>query len=159
MVTRSTDEVCTAWVAIRQGCQYRTIDKGGDGFLYTGSLRWKLQGGTITPESFAIAGGRATLEANGWTAHYYITDHLGSTRAVANTSGNAFATFDYTPYGSLLNAEDTPTGTDYLFTGKERQAKQGAGELYDSQARFMDTGGRFLSIDPMAEKSLVTRQP
>ena len=112
----------------------------------------------MTPESFAIAGGRATLEANGWTAHYYITDHLGSTRAVANTSGYAFATFDYTPYGSMLNAEDTPTGTDYLFTGKERQAKQSAGELYDSQARFMDTGGRFLSIDPLAEKSLVTRQ-
>ena len=115
-------------------------------------MKWKLQGGTITPESFAIAGGRATLEGNNWTVHYYITDHLGSTRAVANTSGDAFATFDYTPYGSLLNAEDTPTGTDYLFTGKERQAKQGAGELYDSQARFMDTGGRFLSIDPMAEK-------
>ena len=115
-------------------------------------MKWKLQGGTITPESFAIAGGRATLEGNNWTVHYYITDHLGSTRAVANTSGNAFATFDYTPYGSLLNAEDTPTGTDYLFTGKENQAKQGAGELYDSQARFMDTGGRFLSIDPLAEK-------
>ena len=113
----------------------------------------------MTPESFAIAGGRATFEAGSWVTHYYITDHLGSTRAVANASGDVFATFDYTPYGSLLNAEDTPTGTDYLFTGKENQAKQGAGELYDSQARFMDTGGRFLSIDPMAEKSLVTRQP
>ena len=97
---------------LSDGCKYRTIDKGGDGFLYTGSLRWKLQGGTITPESFAIAGGRATLEGNNWTVHYYITDHLGSTRAVANTNGYAFATFDYTPYGSLLNAEDTPTGTD-----------------------------------------------
>ena len=137
---------------LSDGTKFRAVSETGVNHLYTGSLRWKLQGGTITPESFAIAGGRATLEANGWTAHYYITDHLGSTRAVANTSGNAFATFDYTPYGSLLNAEDTPTGTDYLFTGKENQAKQGAGELYDSQARFMDTGGRFLSIDPMAEK-------
>ena len=106
----------------------------------------------MTPESFAIAGGRATFEAGSWVTHYYITDHLGSTRAVANASGDVFATFDYTPYGSLLNAEDTPTGTDYLFTGKENQAKQSAGELYDSQARFMDTGGRFLSIDPLAEK-------
>ena len=137
---------------LSDGTKFKAVDNTGDGYLYTGSLKWKLQGGTITPESFAIAGGRATFEANGWTAHYYITDHLGSTRAVANTSGDVFATFDYTPYGSLLNAEDTPTGTDYLFTGKERQAKQGAGELYDSQARFMDTGGRFLSIDPMAEK-------
>ena len=151
-ISNSNDGNVVRYSYLSDGCKYRTIDKGGDGFLYTGSLKWKLQGGTITPESFAIAGGRATFEANSWTAYYYITDHLGSTRAVANTNGYAFATFDYTPYGSLLNAEDTPTGTDYLFTGKERQAKQGAGELYDSQARFMDTGGRFLSIDPMAEK-------
>ena len=151
-ISNSNDGSTTYYGYLSDGTKFKAIDNTGDGFLYTGSLRWKLQGGTITPESFAIAGGRATLEANGWTAHYYITDHLGSTRAVANTSGNAFATFDYTPYGSLLNAEDTPTGTDYLFTGKERQAKQSAGELYDSQARFMDTGGRFLSIDPMAEK-------
>ena len=144
---------------LSDGTKFRVVSETGVNYLYTGSLRWRLQDGTITPESFAIAGGRATLEANGWTAHYHITDHLGSTRAVAYTNGNAFATFDYTPYGSQLNAEYTPTGTDYLFTGKENQAKQGAGELYDSQARFMDTGGRFLSIDPMAEKSLVTRQP
>ena len=63
------------------------------------------------------------------------------------------ATFDYTPYGELLASSDSTTaGTDYLFTGKENQAKQGAGELYDSKARFMDTGGRFLSIDPLAEE-------
>ena len=119
-----------------------------------------MQGGTITPESFAIAGGRATFNGSDWTAHYYITDHLGSTRAVTDTLGNVLATFDYTPYGELLASSDSTTaGTDYLFTGKERQAKQGASELYDPQARFMDTGGRFLSIDPLAEKSIVTRQP
>ena len=116
-------------------------------------MRWRLQGNTITPESFAIAGGRVTFDGSDWEAQYYITDHLGSTRAVTDTLGNVLATFDYTPYGELLAATDNTTaGTDYLFTGKENQAKQGAGELYDSQARFMDTEGRFLSIDPLAEK-------
>ena len=66
--------------------------------------------------------------------------------------GNTLATFDYTPYGELLAAADsTAAGNDYLFAGKEQQGKLGASELYDSQARFMGTDGRFLSIDPLAE--------
>ena len=128
------------------------MSETGVNYLYTGSMRWRLQGGTITPESFAVAGGRATFDGSDWAARYYITDHLGSTRAVTDTLGNVLATFDYTPYGELLASSDSTTAcTDYLFTGKENQAKQGASELYDSQARFMDTGGRFLSIDPLAE--------
>ena len=134
------------------GTKFRAVSETGVNYLYTGSLRWRIQDGTITPESFTVVGGRATFDGNGWQTHYYITDHLGSTRAVTNASGDVLATFDYTPYGELLAASDsTSTGTDYLFTGKENQAKQGVGELYDSQARFMDTGGRFLSIDPLAE--------
>ena len=143
----------TNYSYMSDGTKFRAVSETGVNFLYTGSLRWRIQDGTITPESFAVAGGRATFDGDGWQTHYYITDHLGSTRAVTNASGDVLATFDYTPYGELLAASDsTSTGTDYLFTGKENQAKQGVGELYDSQARFMDTGGRFLSIDPLAEK-------
>ena len=143
----------TNYSYMSDGTKFRAVSETGVNYLYTGSLRWRIQDGTITPESFAVAGGRATFDGNGWQTHYYITDHLGSTRAVTNASGDVLATFDYTPYGELLAASDSTTaGTDYLFTGKENQAKQGVGELYDSQARFMDTGGRFLSIDPLAEK-------
>ena len=138
---------------LSDGTKFRAVSETGVNYLYTGSMRWRLQGGTITPESFAVAGGRATFDGSDWMVHYYITDHLGSTRAVTDTLGNVLAKFDYTPYGELLASNDNTTaGTDYLFTGKERQAKQGASELYDSQARFMDTGGRFLSIDPLAEE-------
>ena len=50
---------------LSDGTKFRAVSETGVNYLYTGSLRWRLQGGTITPESFAIAGGRATLEANG----------------------------------------------------------------------------------------------
>ena len=85
------------------------MSETGVNYLYTGSLRWRLQGGTITPESFAIAGGRATFNGSDWAAHYYITDHLGSTRAVTDALGNVLATFDYTPYGELLASSDSTT--------------------------------------------------
>ena len=121
--------------------------------IYAGSLRLKAKNYNAVPESFAIAGGRVKYDNGSWQTEYYITDHLGSVRAVTDASGNVLATFDYTPYGELLAATDnTATGTDHLFTGKEQQSKLGVSELYDSQARFMGTDGRFTSIDPLAEK-------
>ena len=121
--------------------------------IYAGSLRLKAKNYNAVPESFAIAGGRVKYDNGSWHTEYYITDHLGSVRAVTDASGNVLATFDYTPYGELLAATDnTATGTDHLFTGKEQQSKLGVSELYDSQARFMGTDGRFTSIDPLAEK-------
>lgn len=106
------------------------MSETGVNYLYTGSLRWRLQGGILVPESFAIIGGRVICNNGSWQTNYYITDHLGSVRAVTDASGNVLAEFDYTPYGKLLSATDnTAGGTDYLFTGKERQEKLGMGEL------------------------------
>ena len=130
------------------------MSDGGEKFIYAGSLRFRIDGdNNIVPESFAIAGGRVKYDNGSWQTEYYITDHLGSVRAVTDANGNVLAEFDYTPYGELLTATDsTATGTDHLFTGKEQQSKLGVSELYDSQARFMGTDGRFTSIDPLAEK-------
>ena len=138
---------------LSDGTKFRAVSETGVNYLYTGSLRWRLQDGTLVPESFAIIGGRVICNNGSWQTNYYITDHLGSVRTVTDASGNVLAEFDYTPYGELLSATDnTAGGTDYLFTGKERQEKLGVGELYDSGARFMGTAGRFHSIDPLAEK-------
>ena len=137
---------------LSDGTKILAVSDNGEKFLYAGSLRLKLGDAWAIPESFAIAGGRVTNKNGCWLTEYYITDHLGSVRAVVDGEGNTLATFDYTPYGELLAAADsTAAGNDYLFAGKEQQGKLGASELYDSQARFMATDGRFLSIDPLAE--------
>lgn len=113
-------------------------------------MRWSVENGLFTPESVAITGGRAAYSSNGWVANYYITDHLGSVRAVTDAEGEVLDTFDYMPYGSEISSTSSTT-TDYRFTGKERQSMVN-NSIYDSFARFQNTYGRFMSIDPKAEE-------
>ena len=133
------------------GTKFKAVNAAGNGFAYTGSLRWSVQNGVLTPESVAITGGRALYNdvEEPWSVNYYITDHLGSVRAVTNAEGEVLDTFDYMPYGSEFTT-DTDNITDYRFTGKERQSMVN-NSIYDSFARFQNTYGRFMSIDPKAE--------
>ena len=75
-------------------------------------MRWSVENGVLTLESIAITGGRAIFTDNSWAANYYITDHLGSVRAVTDAEGEVLDTFDYMPYGSELTV-DTNNITDY----------------------------------------------
>ena len=131
------------------GTKFKAVDATGNGFVYTGSLRWSVENGALVPESIAITGGRAVFADNSWATNYYITDHLGSVRAVTDAEGEVLGTSDYMPYGSEISSRSNTT-TDYRFTGKERQSMVN-NSIYDSFARFQNTYGRFMSIDPKAE--------
>ena len=83
---------------------------------------------------------------------YFITDHLGSVRAVVNADGEVVEQNDYMPYGTLhANSALQKTDNRYLYGGKELQTDFGV-NYYDSFARFQRTDGAFNSIDPLAEK-------
>ena len=43
------------------GTKFKAVDATGNGFVYTGSLRWSVENGVLTPESVAITGGRILL--------------------------------------------------------------------------------------------------
>ncbi len=79
----------------------------------------------------------------------YITDHLGSVRAVVNSSGTVVETRDYDPFG----ADTSHTGTfsvQHRFTGQP--ADDQAGGLYNYGARFYNAKwGRFLSPDEVTQ--------
>ena len=137
---------------LADGTKYKAQGADGDGFVYTGSLRWRLKDGVLTPESVAITGGRAVCDSTDtWAANYYICDHLGSVRTVTDENGTVLANYDYLPYGTDMSRDAAAADvTDYRFTGKEVQRDFGA-NLYDSFARFQHNNGRFLSIDPKAE--------
>ena len=137
---------------LADGTKFKATNADGDGFVYTGSLRWRLKDGVLTPESVAITGGRAVCDTTDtWAANYYICDHLGSVRTVTDENGTVLANYDYLPYGTdMLRDAAAADVTDYRFTGKEVQRDFGA-NLYDSFARFQHNNGRFLSIDPKAE--------
>jgi RHS repeat-associated protein len=88
------------------------------------------------------------------TTCYLTTDHLGSTRLVADQNGNVMGRHDYAPFG-----QEIPAGVDgrtpvwgagdnvnQKFTGQERDADT---NLDFFQARYMSAGlGRFMSADP-----------
>ena len=83
---------------------------------------------------------------------YFITDHLGSVRAVVNADGEVVEQNDYMPYGTLhANSALQKSDNRYLYGGKELQTDFGV-NYYDSFARFQRTDGAFNSIDPLAEK-------
>ena len=81
------------------------------------------------------------------TAAYFITDHLGSTRALADTSGNVAASLNYDSFGNLTSGS---ASTRYTYTGREFDAD--AGLIY-YRARWYDPAqGRFVSEDPIGLK-------
>ena len=83
---------------------------------------------------------------------YYITDHLGSTRAVVDNSGNVLETFDYYPFGAPMPGRYSQSGnTLERFTGKERDNEANLNLDYFG-ARYYDTAlGRWHSVDPKAK--------
>ena len=90
----------------------------------------------------------------GGVFHYYLTDHLGNVRAVANSSGTVVQRNHYYPYGMAF-AENTfaeQGKQPYKYNGKELDQLHGL-NLYDYSARQMEPAlGRFTTMDPMCEK-------
>lgn len=119
------------------------------------SLRLNVNGEVADIESIPFAGGRIDKTTNGYEPHYYVTDHLGSTRAIVRPAAagvEIMAEYDYMPYGTQHIVAEAPTAdADYKYTGKEQQGAFGMYSLYDSQARFQNVSdARFLSHDPLS---------
>jgi RHS repeat-associated protein len=77
---------------------------------------------------------------------YYFSDHLGTARIVANSSGTAVDDSDFYPFGGERVIASS-SGNHYKFTGKERDSESSLdnfGARYDSSSM-----GRFMSPDPM----------
>jgi len=78
---------------------------------------------------------------------------LGNTRVVLDETNNAKAVYDYHPFG--LTSRSIVSGYDvrYKFTGKELDDEGGL-DWYYFGARYYDPAiGRWLSVDPLAERS------
>ena len=114
---------------------------------YTGTL--VLEDGTRSRMLFD--GGYISMSDNAY--HFFITDHLGSVRVVANSNGVAEEYNHYYPLGGLLPTSTSSTGIQPLkYQGKEWAGAKGL-NLYDFGARRYDPAtGRWLSPDPLSEK-------
>ena len=84
---------------------------------------------------YSIAGMMvATQDASG--LQYLLTDHLGSTVAVTNSSGTLTSQQRYLPFGAIRTIPNSPIlGTDFGYTG-QRMLDAGMGGIMDYKARF-----------------------
>jgi RHS repeat-associated protein len=75
--------------------------------------------------------------------HYFVQDHLGSTSALTDVSGNVVERITYSAYGESTGS----SLTRYQYTGREHDSLTG---LYYYRARWYDAQmGRFISEDPI----------
>ena|GEM_PF-2139285 len=83
--------------------------------------------------------------------HYFLNDHLGSTRLVIDSTGVWRDSHRYYSFGKT-SWEATNTNQSYRYTGKPLDKEAGL-DLYYYGARYYDPElGRFLAIDPAASK-------
>jgi RHS repeat-associated protein len=109
--------------------------------------------------------GRIVYNKGTFSYEYYIKDHLGDVRVCFRDRGNGTPTVTqekaYYPFGLSMVALDFDSlqvalkyiSNENRYNGKEFQEFMGL-QWYDYGARFYDQQiGRWLSIDPLAEKS------
>ena len=83
---------------------------------------------------------------------FYLTDHLGNVRVVADEQGTDRQVTHYYPFGSAFMDGKSPGLQPYKYNGKEQDKMHGL-NLYDYHARHYDSAiDRFTTMDPLAEK-------
>ncbi|WP_279122401.1 RHS repeat-associated core domain-containing protein [Bacteroides acidifaciens] len=84
--------------------------------------------------------------------HYFIKDHQGNVRVVADEDGNVEEVNDYYPFGGLMSTSSRQSVQPYKYNGKELETAGGL-NWYDYGARRYDPVlGRWNGVDPSCEK-------
>lgn len=99
-----------------------------------------------------INGGYVTFNGTASSYHFYLQDHLGNNHMVVSPDGTVEQVNHYDPFGGLLSESTGGEVQPYKYNGKELDRMHGL-DWYDYGARHYDAAlGRWMSIDPLAEK-------
>ena len=124
--------------------------KKSNGTLYWGAgpMAESDLSGTLQRE-FIFGGGKriARRDISSGVPYFYLTDHLGSSDVVTNSSGSIQNESDYYPYGGERVYSQTITNQNYKFTGKERDSESNFD--YFGARYYSSTLGRFPTADPV----------
>lgn len=95
--------------------------------------------------------GFATPNNGNFALHFFIKDHLGNVRILADSKGNVEQAIDYYPFGSVIAESKNSERQPYLYNGKELDRMNGL-DWYDYGARMYESDGlRWGQIDPRTE--------
>src|ERR1700680_633404 len=124
----------------------KTISSTATNYLYDGANTVQELSGT-TPTANLLTGlgidERFTRTDSTWTGNF-LTDALGSTLALADSSGSVQTAYSYEPFGNTttLGSSTTP----YEYAGRENDATG----IYFNRGRYYNpTLQRFISEDPI----------
>jgi RHS repeat-associated protein len=78
------------------------------------------------------------------TASYFVVDHLGTTRALTDATGNINSSLNYDSFGNLSGG---PASTRHTYTGREFDSDTGL--MYYRERWYDPQQGRFVSEDPI----------
>ena len=152
-------EISHRYSYLADGTKKTVGDYENYGYRYVGSLVYHWRYDAIDSfESTSFGGGRIVGTDSGSEVHYFLTDHLGSTRVVAKVTPTERIDLDrkdYYPFGKTWEQPDMPASDNrYTFSGKEFQQTYSSSALYlDFGARFYDPDGVvFIQQDPLLEK-------
>ena len=123
-------------------CEVTTVDYCGD-FIYVNSKlkRMLFPGGYVTFRNDSIEHPEY---------HFYLTDHQGNVRVVANQNGEVEQVNHYYPYGGLMGESTSSDHQPYKYNGKELDRHHGL-DWFDYGARWFN-GYSWMTPDPLAEK-------
>lgn len=105
------------------------------------------------PNLILIDGGYVTFTNNKQPVyHFYLTDHQGNVRVVADENGTVEETNHYYPFGALFGESVDKNKQRYKYNGKELDRLLSL-DWYDYGARWYDPVlARWHSTDPLADK-------
>jgi RHS repeat-associated protein len=143
------------------GCQYPFSGCKGETYVYDGDgnrVKSTVSGVTTTyignyyewngsagVKYYYANGNRVAMRDAAGTLYFLINDHLGSTTAVADASGNLYGQDMYYPWGNIRYTSGTVPAS-YTFAGS--QLESGISVLLLMGSRWYDTlTDRFLSAD------------
>lgn len=144
------DTIVAKYSYLSDGTKFSATDSAGNGLYYSGSLVYSKHGAALTMESCAFTGGRFVATATGVEARYFVTDHLGSVRAVVNGEGEVLERNDYYPFGSRWD-DGLLSDNRYRYNGKEAQAFLNNPYLDYGARQYDSDGAVWLGTDRLSE--------
>jgi RHS repeat-associated protein len=124
----------------------KTILSAQTGFLYDGANAvQELSGTTVTANSLSGGIDEVFQRTDSAGARSFLTDALGSTTALVDSTGTVQTSYTFEPFGNTATTGSATTNS-FAYTGRELDA----GNLYYYRARYYSpTIERFISEDPI----------